>query len=104
MAQVQISEGVTLLDPTAEQVARETPLASRLPTLNGATIAVVNALKDPDRSGGEVFVGRVRDLLLQRGAGQILEVRKEDSGNELPEDTMSHIINQSQGAVILEGD
>ena len=104
MAQVQISEGVTLLDPTAEQVARETPLASRLPTLNGATIAVVNALKDPDRSGGEVFVGRVRDLLLQRGAGQILEVRKEDSGNELPEETMSHIINQSQGAVILEGD
>ena len=104
MAQVQISEGVTLLDPTAEQVARETPLASRLPTLNGATIAVVNALKDPDRSGGEVFVARVRDLLLQRGAGQILEVRKEDSGNELPEETMSHIINQSQGAVILEGD
>lgn len=104
MAQVQISEGVTLLDPTAEQVARETPLASRLPTLNGATIAVVNALKDPERSGGEVFVGRVRDLLLQRGAGQILEVRKEDSGDELPEETMSHIINQSQGAVILEGD
>ena len=104
MAQVQISEGVTLLDPTAEQVARETPLASRLPTLNGATIAVVNALKDPERSGGEVFVGRVRDLLLQRGAGQILEVRKEDSGDELPQETMSHIINQSQGAVILEGD
>ena len=104
MAQVQIREGVTLLDPTAEQVARETPLASRLPTLNGATIAVVNALKDPERSGGEVFVGRVRDLLLQRGAGQILEVRKEDSGDELPEETMSHIINQSQGAVILEGD
>ncbi len=104
MAQVQIGEGVTLLDPTAEKVARETPLASRLPTLNGATIAVVNALKDPERSGGEVFVGRVRDLLLQRGAGQILEVRKEDSGDELPEETMSHIVNQSQGAVILEGD
>ena len=104
MAQVQISEGVTLLDPTAEQAARETPLASRLPTLNGATIAVVNALKDPERSGGDVFVGRVRDLLLQRGAGQILEVRKEDSGDELPEETMSHIVNQSQGAVILEGD
>ena len=104
MAQVQISEGTTLLNPTAEQVAKETPLASRLPTLNGATIAVINALKDPERSGGEVFVGRVRDLLLQKGAGQILDVRKEESGDELPEETMSHIISQSQGAVILEGD
>jgi hypothetical protein len=104
MAQVQIIEGTTLLNPTAEQVAKETPLASRLPTLNGATIAVINALKDPERSGGEVFVGRIRDLLLQNGAGQILDVRKEDSGNELPEETMSHIVNRSQAAIILEGD
>ena len=104
MVQVQISEVTTLLNPTAEQVAKETPLASRLATLNGATIAVINALKDPERSGGEVFVGRIRDLLLQQGVGQILDVRKEDSGDELPEETMSHIINQSQGAIILEGD
>ena len=84
MAQTQIIEGTTLLNPTAEQVAKETPLASRLPTLNGATIAVINALKDPERSGGEVFVGASRTCCFRMARVRYLTCVRKTQGTSCP--------------------
>ena len=50
MTQVQATHKVVLLNPTGEQQDKERPFAPRLPVLSGATIAVINALMDPERS------------------------------------------------------
>lgn len=103
MTQMRQDE-VVLLSPTAERRVEESPLAERLPTLVGATIAVVNAFRDQERTNGELFARHVGELLRREGADRILPVRKQDSGNDMTEETLSQITSQCQGAVILEGD
>ena len=104
MTDVKVGEVTVLLNPRAEKETVGTPLASRLPTLGGATIAVINSFQDQKRSNGELFARRVGEILLREGAAQVLDVLKEDSGSDLPEETLEHIVSRTQGAIILEGD
>ena len=95
---------VVLLSPVAERAARSESLAPRLPTLSGATVAVINALIDQQRSNGQLFSSHVGEMILRHGAHEILDIRKEVTERDLPGETVSHIASQSQGAIILQGD
>ena len=105
MAQVQVGEEIVLLSPSAERDSNELPPAPRLPSLKGASITIINAFNDQERSNAELFSQHVGEILRREGAGQIIEIRKNNtSGSDLPQETVDHIASQSQGAVILEGD
>lgn len=104
MTQVQAGERVVLLNPMAEMVTGKTALAQRLPSLASTTISVINALIDLERSNGQLFSSYVGETLLRHGAHEILDIRKEATGSDLPEGTISQITSRSQGAIILQGD
>ena len=53
-----------LLDPTSERSVDTRPRATRLPDLEGRTIALL----DISKPRGDVFLDRVEQGLLQRGA------------------------------------
>jgi hypothetical protein len=55
---------ITLLDPTAERGSVERPGASRLPTLDGQVVALL----DISKPRGDVFLDRLEELLSERGA------------------------------------
>ena len=93
-----------LLSPTAESKAGEAPLAPRLATLGGATIAIISALRDPERSSSDLLTRLIGEVLLQNGAGHVIPMRKPDPGRELLDETLDEIVSQAQGAVILVGD
>ena len=104
MGQVKSAPAVVLLDPRAEPEIRETALAPRLGTLKGATIALINALIDEERSNGDLLTRRVTEILLRAGVGQVLSIRKQETAKDMPEETLAPLISQSRGAIILEGD
>jgi len=95
---------VVLLSPIAEMAAGRESLAPRLPTLSGATVAVINSLIDQQRSNGQLFSSHVGEILLRHGAYEILDIKKEVTERDLPDETVSRIASQSQGAIILQGD
>ena len=105
MATIETSKETVLLNPKAETAARETRPASRLPTLKGATVAVINAFNNQQVTHGELVAGHVGEIFLREGATQVLPIRKENtSGQDLPEEAVDYIVSQAQAAIILEGD
>ena len=104
MTQVQVGEGLVLLNPKAEQEVKEISLAPRLPSINGATIAVINACKDQKLTHGELAARHIGDIFLREGAGEVLTMVKQNPAQDMSEEILDHITSQSQGAVILEGD
>lgn len=50
MSQMKVSQEIVLLNPQAEHLSDPVPLAPRLPTLKGATIAILNGLWRPWRA------------------------------------------------------
>ena len=95
---------MVLLNPKAEPEIEQASLAPRLPTIMGATVAVVNAFRDPDRTHGDLAERHLGDLLLRQGAGRIVNVRKVDPGSEMPVEKLEHIASQSEAAIYLMGD
>ena len=104
MTCTEVSEGVVLLNPKAEPEIEQASLAPRLPTIKGATVALVNAFRDPDRTHGDLADRHLGELLLRRGVGRIVNVRKDDPGNEMPVEKLEHIASQSEAAIFLMGD
>ena len=104
MAEVQAGQEVVLLNPKAEHDHKEIQRASRLPTLKGASIVVINALRNPQDSSGDVLTSYIGDLLLRQGVDRVLPLRKEEAPEDMPEVTLDYIVSQAQGAIILEGD
>lgn len=58
-----MSEPVILLDPTSERSATIRPKVARLAGLRGRKVALL----DISKARGDVFLGRVEELLRERG-------------------------------------
>ena len=104
MTEIRVEEGVVLLSPEAEPEVTRKGLAPRLPSLAGATVGVINALKDPQRSHAELFTRHVGEILLRNGAGGIVHIKKQDLASDMPEEVTGDIVSRVQAVVILEGD
>lgn len=102
--QTQNGGEFSLLNPKYEHQVKDSPLATRLDSLNGTAIAIVNAVRDPKRSSGDILSQRVGEILLREGVGQILPLRKEEPSDDMPQETLDYLVSQAQGAIILEGD
>lgn len=95
---------VVLIDPTANVDPQHATLARRLPDLAGSGIAIVNALNDPDRSNGDIILGRISEILLASGATTVTTIRKHPSAQDMEAGLLDRIASSSNGVVIIEGD
>ena len=84
----------TLLDPTSERTASARSLSPRLPDLAGATVALL----DISKPRGDVFIGRLEELLSERGVA-IRHYRKPTFSKPAPLDLRRRIAAEC-GAVI----
>ena len=83
-----------LLDPTSERALSERRLSPRLPDLTTATIALL----DISKPRGDVFIGRLEELLRERGA-TLKHYRKPTFSKPAPRDLRTQIAAEC-GAVI----
>ena len=84
----------TLLDPTSERTASERSLSPRLPDLSKATVALL----DISKPRGDVFIGRLEELLSERGV-TVRHYRKPTFSKPAPLDLRRRIAVEC-GAVI----
>jgi hypothetical protein len=95
---------MTLVNPAAERDVRESTLASGLGTIEGATVAVVNAFNDTERVHADLLVDRLGEHLKKEGVAEILTFRKKVSTQDMTVEMLEQICTHAQGVVILEGD
>jgi hypothetical protein len=90
---------VELLDPTGEREPAAHPLAGRLPTLEGSTVALL----DISKPRGDVFLDRLEDLFRQRGA-EIVRYRKPTYTKPAPPGLWQEVVTSADAAVIALAD
>lgn len=83
-----------LLDPTSERTASDRSLSPRLPDLSRTTIALL----DISKPRGDVFIGRLEQLLSERGVA-VKHYRKPTFSKPAPLDMRQQIAAEC-GAVI----
>jgi hypothetical protein len=72
---------ITLMDPSAEDVPEEHPLARRLSSLQGATIGLV----DNTKHNSDRFLAEVGELLRHEyGVTQLVHLRKANANTPAP--------------------
>lgn len=86
--------GLTVLDPTGELRPAGRPRATRLPTLDG----VVVGLLDISKPRGDVFLDRVDEVLTSRGIA-VRRYRKPTFSKPAPEDLRRQIAEHCQGVI-----
>ena len=84
----------TLLDPTSERTAQERGLSPRLADLTTGTVALL----DISKPRGDVFIGRLEELLTERGV-TVRHYRKPTFTKPAPLDLRRQIAAEC-GAVI----
>jgi hypothetical protein len=82
------SDTVTLLDPSAEDVPDEHPLAARLTSLKGATIGLV----DNTKHNSDLFLQDIETLLRdQYGVSHVVYRRKANANTPAPPDLIAEV-------------
>jgi hypothetical protein len=83
-----------LLDPTGGDGSVARPLAARLSTLDGATVALL----DISKPRGNVFLNRVEEVLRQRNA-TVVRYRKGSYARVAPPDLRVEIASQCDAVI-----
>jgi hypothetical protein len=73
------------VSPLDERVRDPLPRAPRLPSLDGATIGLL----DINKPRGEQFLDRLEELLRERGAAEIVRLRKPTFARPAPDDVIA---------------
>ncbi len=84
----------TLLDPTSERITQERRLSPRIPDLTQSAVALL----DISKPRGDVFIGRIEELLAERGVS-VRHYRKPTFTKPAPMDLRRQIAAEC-GAVI----
>lgn len=82
------------VSPLDERVRPRVAHAKRLPSLDGVTVGLLDIAKPR----GEQFLDRLETLLIDRGAGQIVRLRKPTFTRVAPDDVLAEA--QRCGAVV----
>lgn len=83
-----------LLDPTSERSPAQRPLATRLPSLEGRRVALL----DISKPRGDVFLDRLEARLTRRGA-QVRRYRKPTFAKPAPADLRHEIAVHSEAVI-----
>ena len=89
-------ETITLLDPTAEDVPEQHPLATRLSALQGTTIGMV----DNTKRNSELFLKTLETELRQRyGVSEVVHFRKANANTPAPAELLDQVASRSHAVI-----
>ena len=87
---------ITLLDPSAEDVAEEHALAKRLASLEGATVGLV----DNTKRNSDLFLQETGDLLRERfGVSNLVYARKANASSPSPTDVLDQLSSRTDAVI-----
>ena len=79
---------VTLLDPTAEDVPEEHPIAPRIGSLSGTTVALL----DNTKHNSDRFLAGIADGLVQQyGVARVVHRQKANANSPAPADLLDDV-------------
>ena len=79
---------VILLDPTAEDVPEELPIAQRVASLRGATVALLDNTK---HNSDRFLAGLDEGLVQQYGVAKVVHRRKANANSPAPPDLLDDV-------------
>ncbi len=87
---------VILVNPMSEVRHDGVPPATRIDTLSGKRIGLL----DISKPGGDVFLNRLETLLKERGAAEVLRFRKPTFAKPAPEAVLAQIRAAAPDALV----
>jgi hypothetical protein len=89
-------DGVTIVDPAAEDVTERLALAPRLPSLDGARVALI----DNSKHNADRFLDTLATLLARdHGVAKIERYRKASASVPTPPEVLSRLLEACDAAV-----
>ena len=79
---------ITLLDPTAEDVPEELPVAPRIFSLSGATVALLDNTK---HNSDRFLAGVAEGLMQQYGVARVVHRQKANANSPAPTELLDEV-------------